>query len=69
MLGPIVRYGQESKEGILRAYLERSSLRGVSRIFGVSRLTVAEGLVEARPGDVLELDEVFGHVHGRDNKE
>ena len=34
-------YAQETKEQILRAYHERTSLRGLQRIFGVSRQTVA----------------------------
>ena len=71
MLDATVRYGQERKEEILRAYQKRTSLRGISRTFGVSRPTVTawlkilrrlpkvpDGLAEACPGDVLELDEV-----------
>jgi transposase-like protein len=37
-------YDPDRKEEILRAYHERASLRGVSRIFGVSRNTVASWL-------------------------
>jgi transposase-like protein len=33
-------YSEEEREQILRAYDERSSLRGLSRTFGVSRQTV-----------------------------
>ena len=33
-------YSEEEREQILRAYGERSSLRGLSRTFGVSRQTV-----------------------------
>lgn len=33
-------YSAEEREQILRAYDERSSLRGLSRTFGVSRQTV-----------------------------
>ena len=33
-------YTQQEREQILRAYDERSSLRGLSRTFGVSRNTV-----------------------------
>jgi transposase-like protein len=33
-------YTEEEREQILRAYDERSSLRGLSRTFGVSRNTV-----------------------------
>jgi transposase-like protein len=37
-------YHPDRKEEILRAYHERASLRGVSRIFGVSRQTVSAWL-------------------------
>jgi transposase-like protein len=37
-------YDSARKEEILRAYHERTSLRGISRIFGVSRNTVTEWL-------------------------
>ena len=40
-LKPSVRYTEEKKEEILRAYQERSSLRGLERSFGVARQTVA----------------------------
>ena len=37
-------YAAERREEILRAYQERSSLRGLSRTFGVSRNTVSSWL-------------------------
>ena len=37
-------YSEEHKETILRAYQERSSLRGLERTFGVSRNTVSAWL-------------------------
>jgi transposase-like protein len=37
-------YSEEEREQILRAYDERSSLRGLSRTFGVSRQTVTRWL-------------------------
>jgi transposase-like protein len=37
VLEPTTRYGETRKEEILRAYQERPSLRGIVRIFGVSR--------------------------------
>lgn len=37
-------YTEEEREQILRAYHERSSLRGLSRTFGVSRNTVTAWL-------------------------
>ena len=38
------RYSPEQKEQILRAYLERPSMRGIYRIFGVSRPTLSSWL-------------------------
>lgn len=35
-------YSDERREEILRAYEERSSLRGLERTFGVSRKTIAD---------------------------
>ena len=46
-------YTDQKREEILRAYQERSSLRGLSRTFGVSRNTVTSWLEkksEALPG-------------------
>jgi transposase-like protein len=37
-------YTEQERERILRAYQERSSLRGLSRTFGVSRQTVTSWL-------------------------
>ncbi len=37
-------YDEARKEQILRAYQERTSLRGLTRIFGVSRQTVSSWL-------------------------
>jgi transposase-like protein len=47
-LNPEVKYSVERKEEILRAYHERSSLRGLERTFGVSRQTVAKWLKKSR---------------------
>jgi len=44
VLAPTVQYSEGRKEEILRAYQERASLRGVCRVFGVSRPTVAAWL-------------------------
>lgn len=44
VLNPEPRYSPERQEEILRAYQERSSLRGIERIFGVARQTVAQWL-------------------------
>ena len=43
-LNPTVKYSPKRKEEILRAYQERSSLRGLERTFGVSRQTVSKWL-------------------------
>ncbi len=43
-------YAPEEREQILRAYQERSSLRGLTRTFGVSRNTVSSWLKEKKRG-------------------
>ncbi len=56
-------------------------MRGISRVFGISRKTLGEWLKKARTlppleqtlrlaveGDVLELDELWSFVHQRTNK-
>ena len=76
------RYSPERKEEILRAYQERSSMRGIKRIFGVARKTLArwlkqkdqslprlaDTLARVRSGDVLELDELWSFVYSKDNQ-
>lgn len=42
-------YTSQRKEEILRAYQERSSLRGLTRTFGVSRQTVTAWLQKKAP--------------------
>ncbi len=42
-------YTEEKRQEILRAYHERSSLRGLTRTFGVSRNTVTEWLKKRQP--------------------
>lgn len=41
-------YSEGRKEEILKAYQERSSLRGVARTFGVSRTTVSKWLKKSQ---------------------
>ena len=41
-------YAPQRREEILRAYQERSSLRGLTRTFGVSRNTVTRWLKKSR---------------------
>jgi len=75
-------YSFEKKVEILKAYQERSSMRGIQRVFGVALTTLArwltkfgdclpsleESLQEAKPDDVLELDELWSFVYSKDNK-
>jgi len=67
---------QDAKDTILKAALERCSLRGLERIFTVARQTIATWIAAmvralppfrasvqpARPADVLELDEMWSFV-------
>ena len=41
---PDLGYSEERKEEIIKAYQERSSMRGVARTFGVSRNTLTKWL-------------------------
>lgn len=41
-------YSEARKEEILRAYQERSSMRGISRTFGVARNTLASWLKKSQ---------------------
>ena len=43
-LNPSVKYSEEEKERILRAYQERQSMRGIKRTFGVSIPTLISWL-------------------------
>ncbi len=44
VLEPSVKYSDEDKEQILAAYQERSSMRGIQRIYGTSRNTLSKWL-------------------------
>ena len=44
VLLPKQRHSEERKAEVLRAYQERSSLRGLSRTFGISRKTITRWL-------------------------
>ncbi len=72
-LDAALRYSEERKEEILKAYFERPSMRGIERVFGVARQTVSTWLKQAaekQPNleatledvpseqDVLEYDEL-----------
>jgi hypothetical protein len=76
VLSPKPASSEIDKQMVLRAGLERCSLRGIERIFDITRQTVvrwistpiqklpkrAETLLPAFPDDVLELDEVWSFV-------
>src|SRR5512135_1956343 len=47
-------YPEERREEILRAYEERSSLRGLERTFGVSRHTVISWIKKSRQATCVE---------------
>lgn len=82
VLTPKVRHSVQKKEQVLKASLERISLRGIERVFGVCRQTVvkwirqhirqlpvlAETLVLYEVGDVLELDELWSFVGQKAHK-
>ena len=82
VLDPKCPYSETDKQTILKTYLERASLRGLGRIFGVCRQTVAKwihALVKhllpladtvspAQPTDALELDEIWSFVKKKGNK-
>ena len=44
VINPSVKYSEQRKEEILRAYEERSSMRGIERTFGVDRHTLSKWL-------------------------
>ncbi len=49
-------YSTERKEEILRAYQERSSLRGLERTFGIARSTVINWLKKSPTAPTTEKD-------------
>ena len=53
-------YDEATKEQILRAYQERSSLRGLTRIFGVSRNTVTSWLKKSQVSSPAGTDPAAG---------
>ena len=75
-------YPEFVKEFVLRAYRERASMRGVERIFGIARQTLARWILEkagvlpdladtletAAADDVLELDELWSYVFRKSDK-
>lgn len=73
-------YSQQRKDELKRAVLERSSLRGLARIFAMSRQTImswlqkwvyqvpdiARTLLPAEVNNVLELDELWSFVGNKE---
>jgi len=71
----------QRREYVLRSYAERTSLRGLSRIYGVARQTAMKwvqthvqslpslltSLLPKQRGDVLEVDELWSFVERKDN--
>ncbi len=47
VLAPKIRYSEAQKQKILRAYKKQGSLRGVSRTFGVSPITISNWLKQS----------------------
>jgi len=82
VVNPKQRHSPETREQVLRAARERVSLRGIERIFKVCRQTVAkwikaylkqlpviaDTLLLYEVGDVLEIDELWSFVGGKDHK-
>jgi len=76
------KHDRKTRQQTLDACFERVSMRGVNRIFNVSRFTLArwllmtfdklpllaETLVKWEPGDVLELDELWSFVLKKSQK-
>lgn len=76
VLKPKQKHPPRTREQVLKAYRERMSLRGVERVFAVTRQTVmkwvqewvevlprlVETLLPAQPDDVLEVDEAWSFV-------
>ena len=77
------RYSEAEKELVLRTYQERSSMRGIRRIFGVVPKTLLRWIEEAvaklpklkdtlfpaQADDILELDELWSFVLKKSNKQ
>ena len=82
VLKPKQPYSKTEQQQVLRACLERCSLRGITRIFDMARSTVArwfkayaenlpplqKTLLPATPEDVLELDEIWSFVQKKEQR-
>ena len=77
-LGAAPKYSDEKKQMIMNAYFERPSMRGIERMFNVSRHTLSSWLkkaaalpentslsaciIDVPSDDILEFDEVHSYV-------
>ena len=82
VLEPQERHSDETRSQVLKAAQERVSLRGIERIFNICRQTVAkwirvylkqlpvvaDTLLLYEVGDVLEIDELWSFVLGKDQQ-
>ena len=82
VLEPKQTIGATPRQLLLKTALERCSLRGLERIFGVTRQTIAkwieavvrslppfrQTILPAKPDDVLELDEAWSFVGNKDQQ-
>ena len=76
VLTPKERYSAQTRQTVLRLVLERASLRGLGRVFGLWHGTIlrwlkrwiktlpafSQSLLPAQADDVLELDETWSFV-------
>ena len=56
VLNPKNRRTEAEKEQILAAYRERPSMRGIARVFGISRNTLAKWLKKSQDTAPIESD-------------
>jgi insertion element IS1 protein InsB len=82
VLKPQQRHSAQTREQVLRAAHERISVRGLERVFGVCRQTIAvwirqtvwqlpvvvDTLLDYEVGDVLEADEMWSFVLNKAQK-
>ena len=64
VLNPTVPYTEAEKERIINAYYERPSMRGIERVFGVARQTLAEWLKKSRGRSNSSRDARTRTTHG-----
>ena len=60
VLNPKHYRSEAEKEQILAAYRERPSMRGIARVFGISRNTLAKWLKKSRDPAAVEGDPAAG---------